>query len=64
MKNKPLIETNPHLKVPAKYRKTLIANVASSTAVETGASVESIARILAEQDKPLLIKKKKNGSAR
>ena len=64
MKNKPLIETNPHLKVPAKkYRKALIANVASSTAIETGASVESIARILAEQDKPLPIKKK-NGSAR
>ena len=63
MKNKPLIDTNPHLKIPAKYRKALIANVASSTAVETGASVESIARILAEQDKPLPIKKK-NGSAR
>ena len=63
MKNKPLIATNPHLKVPAKYRKALIANVASSTAVEMGASVESIARILAEQDKPLPIKKK-NGSAR
>ncbi len=63
MKNKPLIDTNPHLKIPAKYRKALIANVASSTAVETGASVESITRILAEQDKPLPIKKK-NGSAR
>jgi hypothetical protein len=63
MKNKPLVETNPHLKIPAKYRKALIANVASSTAVETGASVESITRILAEQDKPLPIKKK-NGSAR
>jgi hypothetical protein len=63
MKNKPLVETNPHLKIPAKYRKALIANVASSTAVETGTSVESIARILAEQDKPLPIKKK-NGSAR
>jgi len=63
MKNKPLVETNPHLKIPAKYRKALIANVASSTAVETGASVESIARILAEQDKSLPIKKK-NGSAR
>jgi hypothetical protein len=63
MKNKPLIETNPHLKVPAKYRKALIANVASSTAVETGASVESIARILAEPDKPSPIKKT-SGSAR
>ena len=57
MKNKPLIDTNPHIKVPAKYRKALIANVASSTAVETGASVESIARILAEQNKPLPVKK-------
>ena len=56
MKNKPLIETNPHLKVPAKYRKALIANVASSTAVETGASVESVARILAEQNKPAPVK--------
>ena len=63
MKNKPLIETNQYITVPAKYRKALIANVASSTAVETGASVESIARILAEPDKPLPIKKK-NGSAR
>ncbi len=27
MKNKPLLETNPHLKVPAKYRKALIANI-------------------------------------
>jgi hypothetical protein len=63
MKNKPLIETNQHIKVPAKYRKALIANVASSTAVETGASVESIARILTEPDKPLPIKKT-SGSAR
>ena len=57
MKNKPLIETNQHIKVPAKYRRALIANIASSTAVETGATIESIARILAEPDKPLPIKK-------
>jgi hypothetical protein len=63
MKNKPLIETNQHLKVPEKYRKALIANVASSTAVETGASVESIARILAKPDKPAPVKKA-SGSAR
>jgi hypothetical protein len=63
MKKKPLIDTNPHLKIPAKYRKALIANVASSTAVETGASIESIARILTETKKPLLAKKT-NGSAR
>jgi hypothetical protein len=63
MKNKPLIETNPYLKVPAQYRKALVANVASSTAVETGASVESIARILTETKKPSPVKKT-NGSAR
>lgn len=48
MKNKPLIETNPHLKAPANYRKALFANVASSTAIETGAPVASIIRILTE----------------
>jgi hypothetical protein len=58
MKNKPLIETNPHLKVPAKYRKALIASVASSTAVETGATIESIARILTEPDKPHRLRKR------
>lgn len=63
MKNKPLIETNPYLKVPAKYRKALIVNVASSTAVETGTSVESIVRILAEPRKPQPVKKMR-GSAR
>ena len=63
MNNKPLIETNPHLKDPAKYRKALLANVASSTAVETGASVESITRILAEPDEPSQVKKT-SGSAR
>jgi hypothetical protein len=63
MKNKPLIDTNPHLKIPTKYRKALIANVASSTAVETGASIESIARILTETKTPSPVKKT-NGSAR
>jgi hypothetical protein len=63
MKDKPLIETNPHLKIPSKYRKALIANVASSTAVETGASVKSIARILAKADKSSPVKKT-SGSAR
>lgn len=63
MRNKPLIETNPHLKVPGNYRKALIANVASSTAIETGASVESIARVLAKLGKTRSIKKTR-GSAR
>lgn len=57
MNKKPLIETNPHLKAPAQYRKALITNVASSTAVETGASVDSIARILAETGKTPAVKK-------
>jgi hypothetical protein len=63
MKSKRLIETNPHLKVPENYRKALIANVASSTAIETGSSIESIARLLAKSRKARPIKKTR-GSAR
>ena len=51
MSKKSLLETNPYLKVPEKYRQALITNVASSTAIETGASIESIARKLAESEK-------------
>jgi hypothetical protein len=57
MNTRPLIKTNPYLKAPDRYRKALIANVASSTAVETGASIESIARILAEPTKRPALKK-------
>ncbi|MBH0200328.1 MAG: hypothetical protein HP497_13075 [Nitrospira sp.] len=57
MPKKPLIETNPHLAITARYRRALVANVASSTAIETGTSVESIARLLTEpQAKPALKK--------
>lgn len=63
MSHRSLIETNPHLKAPAKFRKALILNVASSTAVETGAPVESIARTLTEKEKPKGVKKSQ-GSAR
>lgn len=63
MSNRPLIETNPHLKDPEKYRKALIANVSSSTAVETGAPVESIARKLIESEKRKRVKRPQ-GSAR
>ena len=48
MKQKLLIETNPYLRDPEKLRKLLVTNVSSSTAIETGASVDSIARILQE----------------
>lgn len=63
MKNKPLIETNPHLKALANYRKALVANVASSTAIETGASVASIICTLTEPQKTPA-SKKTGGSAR
>lgn len=48
MKRKPLIETNPYLPDPEKFRKALIMSVASSTAIETGVPVASIVRMLEE----------------
>ncbi|MDP1682540.1 MAG: hypothetical protein Q8L39_12295 [Burkholderiales bacterium] len=48
MKQKPLIETNPYLRDPEKFRKALIKSVASSTAIETGTSVASIVHMLEE----------------
>jgi len=48
MKQKSLIETNRYLRDPAKFRKALIKSVASSTAIETGAPVASVARMLEE----------------
>lgn len=63
MEQKPLIETNPYLRDPEKFRKALITNVSSSTAVETGAPVESIARTLIEGNKSHTLKKPQ-GSAR
>lgn len=46
MEQKPLIETNPYLRDPEQFRKALITSVASSTSIETGAPVASIARML------------------
>ena len=46
MGERPLIETNPFLREREKFRKALVINVASSTAIETGEPVESIARML------------------
>ena len=48
MEQKPLIETNPYLRDPEKFRKALITSVASSTAIETGAPIASIVRMLEE----------------
>jgi len=48
MLKKPLIDTNPYLRDPEQFRKALITSVSSSTAIETGAPVESVARMLEE----------------
>ncbi len=48
MSKKPLIETNPYLQDSEKYRNSLITNVSSSTAIETGEDVRSIANKLTE----------------
>lgn len=45
---KSLFETNPYLKDAVKYRDMLITSVASSTAIETGASVEEIKKQLSD----------------
>jgi hypothetical protein len=44
MKKKSLFDSNPYLQDPGKYQDSLITNVSSSTAIETGASVESVSR--------------------
>jgi len=49
MSKKPLIETNSHLRDSKGYRKALVTNVASSTAVETGAAVALVARALTKR---------------
>ena len=48
MSKKSLIETNPYLQNSKKYRDSLITNVSSSTAIETGDNVQSIADTLTE----------------
>lgn len=60
MSKKPLIETNPYLKATKKYRQALIANVSSSTAIETGVPAEEIARILTQTGKVETVKKPKD----
>jgi len=50
MQEKSLFETNPYLRDPEQFRTALIASVASSTAIETGASIESIVRTLTDAE--------------
>jgi len=51
MPKKSLLETNPYLKAPEKYRQALLTNVASSTAIETEASFDSIVCKLKKSEK-------------
>jgi hypothetical protein len=46
MKRATLLDTNPHLQDPMKFREDLIRSVATSTAIETGESVAAIAKDL------------------
>ncbi len=46
MKRGSLLDVNPELKDPAKLDDFLIRHVATSTAIETGESVEAIAKDL------------------
>lgn len=55
MRKKSLIETNPYLQNLEKYRDTLITNVSSSTAIETGDSVQSVADTLTEVARSIFI---------
>jgi len=55
-----LLETNPYLQDPDKYRKALVMNVASSTAIETGGSVEAIARKLTKSAENRTKKRKRS----
>lgn len=55
MKSKSLAKTNPFLKKQKSLRKAFIRNVASSTAVETGQSVDELERIMLKEleEKPV-----------
>ncbi|MBI5660315.1 MAG: hypothetical protein HZC43_12410 [Nitrosomonadales bacterium] len=53
MRKKTLIQTNPYLRAPEQYRKALVTNVSSSTAIETGAAVASIAKTLNQESAPV-----------
>ncbi len=55
MSKKSLIETNPYLQNSKSYNASLITNVSSSTAIETGDNVLSIANKLTEIADTILI---------
>ncbi len=53
--DKPLIETNPYLRDPEQYEKSLFINVTTSTAVELGKVPASMIRALKNKKRPLFI---------
>ena len=55
MSKKSLIETNRYLQNSEKYRNSLITNVSSSTAIETGDSVWSVVNTVTEVVNRILI---------
>lgn len=55
MQKESLIQTNPYLRALEQYRKALVTNVSSSTAIETGATVASIAKTLSPESKSVKI---------
>lgn len=57
MDRKKLIETNPYLRDPVRYRKDLFTNVSSSTAVETGKPVDEVTKSLQSVFPPSRLKK-------
>jgi len=56
MNHKPLAKTNPYLRNRKSYEKQLLANVITSTEIETGKVSKSAIRILKKNSFPRLIK--------
>ncbi len=54
--------SNPHLQDPETYRPALIANIASSTAIETGSSVEEVAGMLLHARQNHSVKQRKDSA--
>ena len=49
MKQNTLSQTNPHIRDRSKANKALLRNLASSTAIETGESIEKIENKLSDK---------------
>ena len=55
MDDRPLTETNPYLKDPEQYEKSLFINVTTSTAVELGKIPQAIIKALKDKKQSLFI---------